>query len=641
MAGEPPPPQTAVVVVATPIEEEERPSSSSRRSGSARSRRARRRRSRPASAAAGERGSSTERETERGRRRPASAATFGSPERSHDRSEGDGAAEAPGSYNAWGTLENTLQSVEETPDDSRARTPIDDVDTNEERSERRRMSKRQSRGRSARSENRRRDTDTGGERERRPRGSRRGRSARRKRAEDNLDDEEELLEDTRRVSEERGPVGRPATAGTMRVPHVASDIARPSSGSVASFRSVSARPTSRPLEMVGMPPNMDGRNWVQPNRPAAEQQLKRQQRQRSARRVSSARSTRSFEQRQGTETVRAAEGVKPEPWLAGDGEGEEGKSKWWSRSKAVQIAAAVTHSADGKVKVEQKLNFDGSVPTKQESRRAQKKDSVEVFVHEHQRELVEYFQSGYLQHQLPRVASLIRKSLGVRSGVRRLLSLLCCATLVLGVYTTYLLFQIDFVREELDGLKTAGVSGRTHDEQADSTPQSFSTTVALSRKVIPHDQFARVCRCVYRPARTTATHVVAFEALVNHVYGDHTAASHGRAQLVTGISLYDVSVPWSPASSGSAGISSGYCGAGGDLNHNENHECADQLGDTFGPTAKLLWQWSPDRRGEGIPANDPRFFRFPTVHLLALRRGCCAAKRICVVSPCFESEALD
>ncbi len=610
----------AVVVVATPIEEDQERPKSSRRSGSARAR-TRRRRSRPASAAAGERGSSTERERERGRRRPASAATFGSPERlqSHD-ADGDAAA-ADGQlrgYSAWGALDNTLQSVDEAPDDSRARTPVDDTGTDEERSDRRRRSKRRSRGRSARSERserRVRDSDVGGERERRPRGSRRGRSARRRRGEDNLDDEDELLEDTRWVSEGRGPAGRPATAGTMRVPHVPSDIARPSSGSVASFRSVSARPTARPSEMVGLPPNMDGRNWVQPNRPAEEEQLKSQQRQRSARRVRSARSTHSFEQRDGIETVRAAEVVKPEPWLTGDGEADEQKSKWWSRSKAVQIAAAVTHSADGKVKVKQKLNFDGSVPTTQETRRAQKKDAVEVFVHEHQRELVEYFQSGYLQLQLPRVANLIRKSLGMRSGVRRLLSLLCCAMLALGVYVVYLLVQIDFVREELYGLQNAGVSGRSHDAQADSAAQRFSTTVALQQGVIPHDQFVRVCRCSHRAARTTATHVVAFEAVVNHVYGDHTAASHGRTQLVSGISLYDVSVPWSPTSSESAGSSSGYCGAGGD--RSENHECADQLGEEFGPAAKLLWQWSPDRRGEGIPANDATFFRFPAVHLLS------------------------
>ena len=111
-----------------------------------------------------------------------------------------------------------------------------------------------------------------------------------------------------------------------------------------------------------------------------------------------------------------------------------------------------------------------------------------------------------------------------------------------------------------------------------------------------------------------ATHVVAFEAIVNHIYGDHTASHSGRSQLVSGISLYDVSVPWPLASSAVAGgARSGYCGADADPSRNANHECADQLGEAFGKTAKLLWQWSPDEMAEGNSARDAKFFRFPTV----------------------------
>ena len=512
-----------VVVVATAIAEEDghtpsRPSSSRART--------RRRRNRPASADASDRDSSVERD--RGRRRPTSAATFGSPERVQVSAK-SAAPVAPASYNnAWGALESPLQSVDEGPDDSGARIPPEE-ETDEERLERHlrleRRSKRQERGRSNRSARRRDDNDTGGGRERRSGGSRRGRSARRRSRQDNYDDDAEVLEDMHRVPEERGSAGRPATAtgtirvpqspsdrmygqrgsvdrpvtaGTTRVPHAPSNF-RPSSASVAPFRPVSARPTSRPSEMVGMPPNMDGRNWVQPNRPAVEEQLKRRQRQRSARRVKSARSTRSFEERErlaSQDTVRAAEGVKPEPWMTAE-EGNEQKSKWWAKSKAVQVAAAVTHSADGKVKVKQKLHFDGSPKTAQQARKEQKKDAVEVFIFEHQRELIEYFQSGLFQMQLPRATSLIRKALGVRPGLRRLLALLCCATLALGVYAAYLVAQVDFARGELDELRVGGVS---NEGGAEST-RTYSTTVALSRKVVPYNQFARVCRCAHRPAR--------------------------------------------------------------------------------------------------------------------------------------------
>ena len=631
-------PQTAVVVVATPITEDGRTSS---RPSSSRAR-ARRRRNRPASAEVGDRDSSVERERVRGRRRPTSAATFGSPDRVHV-SATSAVPPTPESYDAWGALETPLQSVDEGPGDNGARIPAKE-DTDEERLERHlrleRRSKRRERGRSTRSASR-RDNDTGGERERRSGGSRRGHSARRRSGRDNYDDNEEVLEDMHRVPEERGSVerpatatgsirvpqtpsdrmyeqhgsmgmGRPATAGTTRVPHAPSNF-RPSSASIAPFRPASARPTSRPLEMVGMPPNMDGRNWVQPNRPAVEEQLKRQQRQRSARRVNSARSTRSFEERErlaNQDMVRAAEGVKPEPWMIAEEDSEQ-KSKWWIKSKAVQVAAAVTHSVDGKVKVKQKLNFDGSPKTQQQARKEQKKDAVEVFIFEHQRELIEYFQSGLFQMQLPKATSLIRKALGVRPGLRRLLALLCCATLAIGAYAVYLVVQVDFARAELDELRSDGASSR-NGEEADST-RTYSTTVALSRNVIPYKQFARVCRCGHRPARPVATHVVAFEALVNHVYGDHTAANSGRSQLVSGISLYDVSVPWSLASSAMTSGSSGYCGAEADPSRHENHECADQLGEHFGATAKLLWQWSPDKIGEGIPARDAKFFRFPTV----------------------------
>lgn len=608
--------QPAVIVVATPIEDEGGGSHTPPRAPSSRPRssrtRTRRRRTRPASAAGGDRGSSTERERDRGNRRPSSAIVVGSPERVRDVPTGPPAV--PETYTAWGTLENTLPNTEDGDDHSRPRSPVG-TDTGEERSERSRRSNRRQRGRSARSTNRGRDNDSG-QRERRQRGSRRERSARRRRARDNLDDDEELLEeDMHGGSEERKLADRPATAGTMRVPHMPADI-RPSSGSVASFRSASARPTSRPSEMVGMPPNMDGRNWVQPNRPAAEKQIHRQQRQRSAQRLSSARSSRSFEQRSGTastEAVRTAESVKPEPWLSAEVEGEE-KPRWLSKAKAIQIAAAVTQSTERKVRVEQNRNSDGTVQTRKEAQRAQRKDSVEVFVHEHQRELVEYFESGYLQAQLPGTASLIRKALGIRAGARRLLALLCCATLALGVYAAYLSTQVEVAREELEDLKSgnglnSGVGGG-----GDTTARSFLTTVKLSRGVIPHDQFARVCRCVHRPKQTVATHVVAFEAVVDHIYGDNRASFDGNSQLVAGISLYDASVPWSPTSPGSAGgESSGYCDPDDNPNHNEDHECTDQLGAGYGGTSKLLWQWSPERRGEGIPAHEAAFFRFPTV----------------------------
>ena len=617
-------PQPAVVVVATAIEEEQeqepseddartpaRPSSGRPRSSRTRTRR---RRARPASAAAGERGSSTEREREQGRRRPSSATAVGSPDRSSQHSAETLDATPGETYNAWGTLENTLQSVQEGPDDDGVASPRE-PDTDEERSERRR-SKRGQRGRSARSSRRRRDDDgNDGEavRERRPRGAKRGKSARRKRAPDNLDDEAELLEeDSRRGSEEQ----RPATAGTMRVPHVPTDV-RPSSGSVASFHSVSARPTSRPSEMVGMPPNMDGSTWVQPNRPASAHHVQTQQRQRSARRQNSARSTRSFEQREGKaepEAVRVAEVVKAAPadWLAGE---DDVKPKWWSRAKAVKVAGAAANN--GKVRVEQRFNPDGSLQTKKETRKARKQDSVEVFVHEHQVELVEYFQSGHLQMALPLTASRVRAALGTRPGVRRLLALLCCATLALGVYMIYLTVQLGLAREELDELQLGGGGGGAGgDDQggADATVRTYATAVVLSKQVIPYNQFARVCRCAHRPARSVATHITALEAHIEHIYGDAMAASEGRSQLVAGISLYDVSMPWSPTNPSSVGGGTGYCDADvGDANHDVNHDCEDQLGEGFGAGAKLLWQWSPFRAGEGIPGGDSTFFRFPTV----------------------------
>ena len=236
-----------------------------------------------------------------------------------------------------------------------------------------------------------------------------------------------------------------------------------------------------------------------------------------------------------------------------------------------------------------------------------------------QRELEDYFRSGMLQATLPLTASRIRKALGMRAGARRLLWLLCLCVLALGVLATYLNFRLNASEREMAELTAAG-DGTGPGAAADAAdgPREilYTTNVRLSRGVVPYERFARVCRCVSRPARALPTHIVRFEALVQHIYGDANAAATGRSQLVTGISLYDVS-------------GAGYCdaygeGAGGDDAADEdpraeNHACDDQLGARYGASAKLLWQYSPLRRGEGT--DDAVNFRLPAESGIRLEQG--------------------
>ena len=418
---------------------------------------------------------------------------------------------------------------------------------------------------------------------------------------------------------------RPVTAGTFRVPHEPGEARPQTASSVASFRSVQARPTLQPSQMVGMPPNMDGSNWVQPNRPKSAKNMQDTTRARSAQRQRSARSSRSFETRESAgkadpESLRMPEELKaqPEQWLTG-GE-DDSKPKWWNKANAAKVNGAAAN--DGKVKVLQKFNPDGTTPNRGERRRLAKKDEVQVFVHEHQREIVEYFQSGYLQMTLPTTTSRIRKALGVRPAVRRLMSLLCCGVLALGVYAIVLTVQLNNAFEDIATAEAAaGTGGGGAQGQTDDTVpvRASATGVSLTRAVIPYDQFARVCRCVHRPPGSYDTHVTRFEAVVDHIYGDAMAAVEGRSQLVAGLTIYDVSAPWSPTSPSSVGGGAGYCEA--DPTRMANHNCDDQLGVEFGSSAKLLWQWSPFRTGEGIPASDSTNFRFPTAAGLRLEAG--------------------
>ena len=152
---------------------------------------------------------------------------------------------------------------------------------------------------------------------------------------------------------------------------------------------------------------------------------------------------------------------------------------------------------------------------------------------------------------LPTTAGRIRKALGLRPAVRRLMSLLCCGVLALGVYVIVLYVQLSNAAEDLAAAQAAaGTGGGGGGGQTDDTvPVRVSATaVSLTRSVIPYDQFARVCRCVNRPVSSVDAHVIRFEAVVEHIYGDELAAAAGRSQLIAGLSIYDVSAPWSPVS---------------------------------------------------------------------------------------------
>ena len=357
------------------------------------------------------------------------------------------------------------------------------------------------------------------------------------------------------------------------------------------------------MGLVGMPPNVDGETWVQPNRPRSAR-VHEEQRQRSAHRVHSARSQRSSK-RGDAETVRVPEVVQAQVVSASEGEREQ-KSKWWRAGKTAKIQEAMSRG----VRVEE---AGGKKP------KGVRKDMVQVFIGDHQRELEDYFRSGMLQATLPLTASRIRKALGMRAGARRLLWLLCLCVLALGVLATYLNFRLNASEREMAELTAAG-DGTGPGAAADAAdgPREilYTTNVRLSRGVVPYERFARVCRCVSRPARALPTHIVRFEALVQHIYGGANAAATGRSQLVTGISLYDVS-------------GAGYCdaygeGAGGDDAADEdpraeNHACDDQLGARYGASAKLLWQYSPLRRGEGT--DDAVNFRLPAEAGIRLEQG--------------------
>lgn len=92
---------------------------------------------------------------------------------------------------------------------------------------------------------------------------------------------------------------------------------------------------------------------------------------------------------------------------------------------------------------------------------------------------------------------------------------------------------------------------------------------------------------------------------LNHIYSSSTTApgyawtglEHNPIPLVSGITLYDMSEPWAPPrTGGSNSAPSGYCSVSSRFS---NHQCPESLGENYGSTAQLLWQWSPARAGPG------------------------------------------
>ena len=422
------------------------------------------------------------------------------------------------------------------------------------------------------------------------------------------------------------------------------------------FRPPSApRATQRPIHLVGTSPNF-GKEYIKQKRPDSGRVY--EQRRREGERVQRAHLRSAERRRQETgwkreralrghneyvgreqkmlpthmegqdedeeQGIRKAEKIRPgsavsrEVQMAvalGDQAAETQATRWWRRALPSQ-----------QTKVMQEMEAHSPFAAK-EARKAQRlkasSDAVEVLVGDHHSELVRFLKRKdhlSLRRTLPETFTKIQSAVGPRKAIKCCLYCMWVLVLLMSVLSISLRARLGDTKA---ALKTAEAVNQQAmiDAAADAERSAWaaSSSSFRMRKTpgIPFAKYARVCRCFTRTPTPFPMHVTRFEAVLKHIYSEvadssgFSQISTGPIPLLAGMTLYDVSAPWSPPDRAPTGTmpsppwpppndSADGSVAGGSYcdvaaSRAVNHECADGLGAAYGSTAQLLWQWSPDR----------------------------------------------